>query len=105
MLPPVPPAPPDESAVDYSSYVAVLDTTDNFSLAAATGLLNEAEIPYVIDDEPRNVSREVLTAEHKWWTPPCRIWAAPEREKEAREILDNFAHPQALEIDPEEDRS
>jgi hypothetical protein len=93
----------EHAAPDYSRYMAVLDTTDNFALNAATDILEEAEIPYLVSNEPHGVKRELLTANHKWWILPCCIFVAPEFEKEARELLETFAspdipdNPQALE--------
>src|SRR5580692_10481363 len=91
------PATMDDESPNESEYVPVLDTTDNFALSAAIGLLNEAEIPHVVDDEPSGVSPEVLAAKHQWWILPCRILVAPEYEEEARELLEAFTSPEIPE--------
>jgi len=87
----------DDNGPDYSKFVPVLETADNFALNAATGLLDEAEIHYLVDDEPPRVSPEVLAAKHQWWIPPCRILVSPECEKDARELLETFANPDAFD--------
>jgi hypothetical protein len=94
---PAPPLTSEDTGPDYARFVAVLDTTDNFALNAAIGLLEEDEIPYVIDNEPSGVSREILTAKHNWWIPACRILVSPECEKEARKLLETFASPDLLD--------
>ncbi len=93
----------DDEALNYSEYVPVLDTTDNFAVYAAIGLLNEAEIPHLVDDEPSGVSPEVLAAKHEWWILPNRILVAPAYEEEARELLETFTSPEIPE-NPQEDK-
>jgi hypothetical protein len=69
--------------------VVVLETADPVQLAMATGLLEEAGIPFFILNQIATLVQDVDPFLHKW----VRLQVARDREAEARELLQQLSAP------------
>jgi Putative prokaryotic signal transducing protein len=69
--------------------VVVLETADPVQLAMATGLLEDAGIPFFVLGQIATLVQDVDPFLHKW----VRLQVARDREAEARELLDQLSEP------------
>ena len=69
--------------------VVVLETNDQFELALAKGLLEEAGIPFFVLNQISVLVNDVDPMLHKW----VRLQVARDREAEARELLGAMLEP------------
>jgi hypothetical protein len=79
--------------------VVVLETNDGVQLAMATGLLEEAEIPFYVLNQITKLVNDVNPFLNKW----VRLQVPRDREAEARELLEPLLHPEACSPATDED--
>ena len=70
--------------------VVVLETNEAFALALAKGLLDEAGIPFLVQNEISMLVTDVDPMLRKW----IKLQVAADREAEARELLATLHEPQ-----------
>lgn len=99
-VPLVPQKPPRPQGDPNLKVITVLETVTPLILAAAKGLLEEAEIPFCVFGDELAVRMGPTTP---LIHPPCRIEVAVDREREARELLRQLdaSGPLDGEQDPE----
>ena len=73
--------------------VVVLETNEAFALALAKGLLEEAGIPFMIQNELSMLVNDVDPNLRKW----IKVQVAADREAEARELLSTLLAPLAVD--------
>jgi hypothetical protein len=86
---PPPPAPPSEFDPDLD-LVVVLETDDRVQLSMATGLLENAGIPFFVLGQIATLIQDVDPFLHKL----VRVQAPRDREAEARELLETLLQPE-----------
>ena len=72
--------------------VVVLETNDRIQLALAKGLLEDAGIPFFVLGQIATLVQDVDGFLHKW----VRVQVPRDREAEARELLDELLHAEAI---------
>ena len=84
-----PPEPPDpfDPALEL---VVVLETSDRMQLAMAEGLLEDADIPFMVQGQIATLVTDVDPLLHKW----LRVQVPRDREAEARELLELLLQPE-----------
>ena len=83
---------PQESTSHFDpalDLVVVMETADPVQLSMATGLLEEAGIPFFVLNQIATLVQDVDPFLHKW----VRLQVARDREAEARELLDQLSEP------------
>ena len=107
LAPGAPPEPAEEHALEL---VTVLETRDSFALTLAKASLEEAGIDYIVSgDEPRYIAGfpgAFGVGETPLCNCSCRIQVTPQREREARALLEPLQKPDpacSVEADPEPD--
>ena len=68
----------------------VLETNDAFAVALAKGLLDEAGIPFLVQNGISMLVNDVDPMLRKW----VKIQVAADREAEARELLSSLPEPE-----------
>jgi hypothetical protein len=88
----LPGAPPPVPAAHFDpnlDLVVILETNNRIQLALATGLLEDAEIPYYVLGQIATLVTDVDPFLKKW----VRLQVPRDREAEARELLDPVLNP------------
>jgi hypothetical protein len=86
-------APPAEAPDPFDpslELVVVLESNDPMQLAMATGLLEEAEIPFFVLGQITKLVNDVNPFLNKW----VKLQVPVDREAEAKELLESVLHPQ-----------
>lgn len=92
--------PPPEPASAFNpalDLVVVLDTNDRIQLALATGLLENAQIPFYVLGQIATLVQDVDAFLHKW----VQVQVPRDREAEARELLQPVLQPEPSAQDTE----
>ena len=79
--------------------VVVLESNNGVQLAMATGLLEEAEIPFFVLGQITKLVNDVNPFLNKW----VRLQVPRDREAEARELLQPLLHPENYSPATDED--
>lgn len=90
----LPGSPPDDSTGfdPKLPLVVVLETNDRIQLAMATGLFEDAGIPYFVLGQIATLVQDVDPFLKKW----VRLQVPADREAEARQLLESLEVPGAL---------
>jgi hypothetical protein len=95
-----PPPPEPLDPFDPSlELVVVLETNNGIQLAMATGLLDDAKIPYFVLGQIAKLVNDVSPFLNKW----VRVQVPRDREAEARELLEPLLHPETCPPATDED--
>jgi hypothetical protein len=95
-------APPPETPDPFDpslQLVVVLETNNGIQLAMATGLLDDAKIPYFVLGQIAKLVNDVSPFLNKW----VRVQVPLDREAEARELLEPLLHPETCPPATDED--
>ncbi len=89
LLPGAPPRQPSQHFDPNLDLVVILETNNRIQLALATGLLEDAEIPYFVLGQIATLVTDVDPFLKKW----VRLQVPRDREAEARELLEPVLNP------------
>ena len=94
-LPAEPPDPFDPAL----ELVVVMETNNGLQLAMATGLLDDAKLPFFVLGQIAKLVNDVSPFLNKW----VRLQVPRDREAEARELLEPLLHPETCPPATDED--
>ena len=94
-LPAEPPDPFDPAL----ELVVVMETNNGLQLAMATGLLDDAKLPFFVLGQIAKLVNDVSPFLNKW----VRLQVPRDREAEARELLEPLLHPETCAPATDED--
>jgi hypothetical protein len=94
-LPAEPPDPFDPAL----ELIVVMETNNGLQLAMATGLLDDAKLPFFVLGQIAKLVNDVSPFLNKW----VRLQVPRDREAEARELLEPLLHPETCAPATDED--